>query len=494
MDDLSTIIATLDDKDQQDFTQFIQRNRRRNGRKDLALFKAIVKAGDGNKPDFKKLGLPNRNAYHALRRRLYEHLNDFILLRSVSEDESSLAQVNGMISVARHLRAAGSHRVAWKHIKRAEQAAQKEGLYGALNNIYLLQTEMAGRPWADELDHIIAKYEANKQELELSERLSIVRSAINTKVEQFKSDGQDVDLESLMDLSLGTIDLGRQIKQRPKLLAGLLQTVRRSVTAAKTFHAFEPLAQEAYDDLEDRSDHYSNAQILYTLAHAQYRNKRFAKSEENLALMEQELEQCSRTARRPSEHRLIQLRAGNLLFLERVNESIQLLTKLLEDRFLNEHGRINAHLNLVIYHFFNEEHAQALSVLGKLHHSDKWYRERMGIEWTLKRDMIELLLFHELGEPDLVQSRIRSIQRKFRKLFQQKLYARVPLFLAFVKEYVQNESHINLQELEEKMEVNWTWVPKEEEDLQAMMFYAWFKSKVVQQNLYRTVLELVNVT
>jgi hypothetical protein len=491
MDDLSTIIATLDDKDRQDFTQFIQRNRRKSERKDLALFEAIRGLNDREKPDFRSLGLPNRNAYHAVRRRLYEHLNDFILLRSVREDESSMSKVDGMISVARHLRAAGSHRVAWKQLKRAEQAAQHEGLYNALNTIYLLQIEMASAPYADPLDDIIAKYEANKKELELSERISIVRSAINTKVEQFKSEGRDVDLKSLMDLSIGTIELREQLKQRPKLLAGLLQTVRRSATASKAFHAFEPLVQEAFDALDDRSDHYSNAQILYTLAHAQYRNKRFAKSEQNLAHMEEALKECSRTARRPLEHQLIHLRAGNLLLLERVEESIHLLTALVQDRFLSERGRINAHLNLVIYHFFHQQHKKALSTLGELHHSHKWYRERMGIEWTLKRDMIELLLFHELDEPDLVQSRIRSIKRKYRKLFQQKLYARVPLFLSFVKEYVENETHVDLQELEEKMELNWTWVPKEEEDLQAMMFYAWFKSKLTKGNLYRTVLDLV---
>ena len=135
MDDLSTIIHSLDAAEQLEFQNFIQRDRYKKERKDLKLFELLQGEERSATELQKELELPNANAYHALRRRLYQHLSDFILIRSTQEDMSSMSRVNGMLSMARHLFNTGSDKLAWKILERSEKMAAQNELYELLNSI-----------------------------------------------------------------------------------------------------------------------------------------------------------------------------------------------------------------------------------------------------------------------------------------------------------------------------------------------------------------------
>lgn len=491
MDDLSTIIHSLDAAEQLEFQNFIQRDRYKKQRKDLKLFELLLGEEQSASELQKELELPNANAYHALRRRLYQHLSDFVLIRSTQEEMSSMSRVNGMLSMARHLFSTGSDKLAWKILERAERMAAQNELYEVLNTIYMVQVEMFDSAPKGSLNRIIKRFDANKEKLILSERAAIAKGVIREKVLKFKKGGQDVDLAAVLNESVQAFELKNQMIDIPKLLFTLLETIRGAVVASKDFHSFEPIVEQAFSSLAEKGDHHYNARILYMLAHTRYRNKRFSASQVDLLLIEAELDHCSRSFRRTMLHKVAQLRAGNSIFLNELDKAISILEGLLEDKMLAARSANNVRLNLVVYYFFNAQAEKARDTMNQLQRSDKWYKEHMGIEWLLKRDLNELLLYHELNEPDLVSSRIRSIQRKYKELFKQHTYKRVEIFIGLVKEYVENEMLIDLEALEEKVEMSWEWLPKEEEDLQAMMFYAWFRSKLSQKGLYATVLELI---
>lgn len=43
----------------------------------------------------------------------------------------------------------------------------------------------------------------------------------------------------------------------------------------------------------------------------------------------------------------------------------------------------------------------------------------------------------------------------------------------------------------EKVETSFEWIEKEKEDLQAMSYYAWLKSKMTKRDFYEVLLELI---
>ena len=85
MDSLQEVIHSLDVKQQGEFVYFIQRNKYRKGRKDLQLFNLLRQEKNWSaKGIVEHLKTPNLNAYHTIRKRLFNHLADFIILKSSS--------------------------------------------------------------------------------------------------------------------------------------------------------------------------------------------------------------------------------------------------------------------------------------------------------------------------------------------------------------------------------------------------------------------------
>ena len=91
----------------------------------------------------------------------------------------------------------------------------------------------------------------------------------------------------------------------------------------------------------------------------------------------------------------------------------------------------------------------------------------------------------------MVESKIRSMERKFGDLFQVAVYEKAKVFLGLIKEYVYAGSDLDIEKFKKKIEMSFKWLPKEEEDLQAMIFYSWLRSKVNKADFYSSVLDVV---
>ena len=89
MDGLSNIISTLSDDEKKEFRTFINRNKRIKKRKDVELFNLLEREEDLKPKEViaKLYSTPNKEAYHANRKRLFKHLTDFIVLKNLKEDQ-----------------------------------------------------------------------------------------------------------------------------------------------------------------------------------------------------------------------------------------------------------------------------------------------------------------------------------------------------------------------------------------------------------------------
>jgi len=148
-------------------------------------------------------------------------------------------------------------------------------------------------------------------------------------------------------------------------------------------------------------------------------------------------------------------------------------------------------MNLGIYTFFNGDYKGTHKLWLSMEHSEKWYQKIMGIEWVMKKNLMEIILFYELEHSDVVESKIRSMERKYGELFSIAAYSKAKIFLSLIKEFVYSGADLDIDKFKQKIEASIEWRPKEEEDLQAMIFYSWLRSKVNKADFYSSVLEVV---
>ena len=67
----------------------------------------------------------------------------------------------------------------------------------------------------------------------------------------------------------------------------------------------------------------------------------------------------------------------------------------------------------------------------------------------------------------------------------------MPRFCEYSQPVIANPESITSQQTVTEIEKNLVTVPEEQEDLQAMAFYAWIKSKALRRNYYEVLLEVV---
>ena len=122
MDDIQQIVHSFSEIEQKEFRQFIQRNRFKSSRIDLDLFNLFAVDRVYAKDEIIDLLYSksvDRNAYHSVRKRLVKHLNDFIYLRQIDNDESLASEISKNLILVRHLFSHSLSKLAWKYLKKA---------------------------------------------------------------------------------------------------------------------------------------------------------------------------------------------------------------------------------------------------------------------------------------------------------------------------------------------------------------------------------------
>ena len=142
--------------------------------------------------------------------------------------------------------------------------------------------------------------------------------------------------------------------------------------------------------------------------------------------------------------------------------------------------------------FQQNELRECQRTLSKFTHTDAWYEKHLGIEWTLHKLTMEILLNIDLENYDYAESRLTSLLRKYKHFLNQEDQQQARPFLMLVQTILRDPTIIATGKFHQQVEQSITWKREGEEDVFRMNFYAWLKSKIERLGLYETTLELVS--
>ena len=500
MDDLKFTIETLSEEDRRELATFIRRQKKKKNRKDLELYRLLQHQKNYSSEQLIQLLYPdgpNPVAYYALRKRLQRHLTDFILLKRMEEDITAASPISGLMSLANYLFDVRVDRLAWTHLRKAEKLALANEQYGLLNAVYNLQIEKADNEFADPLDEIIAKRNHNKLIADEDERANIASSIINLRLRAVRQQGSDMHFDKIIQDVLRTYNLSEAVSQRPSLLYKLMSIARSAILARKDFLSFEPYIISKYKEVEQQQgfkkahQHYKLS-LLYMIAHVLYRNKKFEESVHYLEQLQAGMETEGKSHSHLFMPRYTFLMVANLVFLNRNDEAIKLMESLLNNArtTLNTKDQLTAQLGLSFNYFAAGAYAKANRVLLSIKRSDKWCEGKMGREWVLKKKLGELILQYELGNEDLVQNKLRTLERTYKDLWQEPMYRNVKLYLELIKVMLEQPQLVTKPAFVKQVENTLEFTSFKHTDLQAMSYYAWLKSKMLQKPYYEVLMEL----
>ncbi|MEY8848058.1 hypothetical protein AB9K26_04545 [Psychroserpens sp. XS_ASV72] len=499
MTDLSTITSSLSSEEQQRFIQYLEKKNKRNDTKNIELFKLLVEDQLDSKAICKAIYRnDNKSAYHALRKRLYQSLIDFIANTSLEEENSIDMQIIKYILTSRSFLIKKQTKVGYAILDKAEVLAQEHSLFALLNEIYHTKIQYAYLNATINIDALIAKFKSNQKQHQLEEELNMVYAKVRQTLSNMTYKGEIVDFQTILNTALSEHDIDVDDSLSFKSLYQLMAIVSISAFVTKDYLQIEPFLIETYQKIQSKKTNnnqlYYHLEILYMISNTLFRNKKFDESLEYLEAMHELMQQQRRKYYNSFVLKYHLLLALNFNFKGEKSKAIATLETIITKKHEDLEAVLDIHLSLAMFYIQDENLKKASKLFSKFYHTDKYYTEKAGKEWTIKKNLVEIILRIELGDVNLLESRLQSFKRNYSSYLKQIHQERVLTYLNLLTYYYKHPEKVTSQAFKDKVQSSFTWIGANKEDIFVMSFYAWLKSKMEKKSLYTTTMELIDKT
>lgn len=496
MTDLNAIVSTFSSEDEQQFISYLERKNKRKDTKNIQLFKHLIDNELSSKEVCNKLyGSYRKDAYHALRKRLYQSLIDYIANTNLEEENSVDMQVIKYILASRTFLFHKKPKIAYQILDKAESLAQEHHLFPILNEIYHTKIQYAYMYPSANINELIANFRSNQKQHFIEEELNLVYAKIRQTLSDMTYKGKVVDFKTLLNQTLEehNIDLSESLSF--KSLYQLMTIVSLSAFVTNDYLKIEPFLIETYKKilLHKTKDKQlvHHIKVVYLIANTLFRNKKFHESLEYLEDMNTLMLQQRQKYYATFKLKYHLLNALNLNYINKQEDAISLLESAKQTKHTDLESLLDIHLALVMFYMQKQDFKSAKAIFSKFYHTDKYYIEKAGKEWIIKKNLAEIILCIEVGDFDLAESRLLSFKRSYFDYLRQINQERAIVFIKLVELYFKNPEKVTSVEFKVKVEQSFVWVDEKQEDIFVMSFYAWLKSKMESKPLYATTIGLI---
>lgn len=496
MNKLNSIISSFSLDEQQSFIQFLDKKNKRKDAKNIQLFKLLTQDNLSSKDIHATLyKTKSTDAYHALRKRLFQSIIEFLANSSLEEENSIDLQVIKYIIVARSLLLRKQHKLAFKILDKAEIIAKEHHLFSLLNELYHTKIQYAYSNSFIDLEITIKNFNKNKKDLALEDQLNIIYAKIRQSLSTITPNNEAIDFKTLLTNTLNEHNISLNESMSFKSLHQLVTIVSFSAFITNDYYKIEAFLIETYNQIITHKDKekqpFYHIQTLYLIANTLFRNKKFESSLIYLNMMHEKMMLNRKKHYNAFKLKYHLLKSLNLNYSNKQQEAITILENAITIKHQDTETLLDIYLSLMMLYIQNTQYKKAARLFSKFYHTDTWYINKVGYEWTIKKNLIEIILHIELENLDLVESRLLSFKRKYYSYLKEINQERVITYLNFVETYYKNPEKVTSNTFKDKVENSFEWIEAQREDIFVMSYYAWLKSKMENQSLYQTTLELV---
>ncbi|WP_397363570.1 hypothetical protein [Olleya sp. R77988] len=496
MTDLDHLISSFSSDDQQLFIAFLEKKNKRKDAKNIALFKLISKQSLSAKDICSSLyGRQNKVAYHALRKRLFQSVIDFIATKNLAEESTTEMQLIKLLIAARACMTIKQYNAAYKILDKAEIVAKEHSLFSILNEIYHTKIQFSYAYSNSDLEQYISDYKNNKNNALLEDQLNIVYAKIRQTLNNINYKGAIINFETLINNTFKEHNISQDNAITFKALYQIMSIVSLSAFVTNDFYKIESFLLKQYALLKTHKNRnkqqFYHIQILYIIANTLFRNKKFDKA---LVYINQMFIQLNLNKKKHYNNFILKhnlLKGLILNYTNKQTEAIILLENSIKKKHTDIESLLDIHLGLIMIYIQFEDFKKAKQILSKLYHTDHYYETKAGKDWVIKKSLADIILNIELGNIDLVDSRLRSFKRSYNTYLKTINQQRVITYLSFVELYYKNPEQVTSTKYKNKIEDAFIWIEAQREDIFVMSFYAWLKSKMDNKPLYYTTLSLI---
>ncbi|WP_129714677.1 hypothetical protein [Pedobacter sp. SYP-B3415] len=494
MEPLSELLNLLTETDKKRFIQFLQRRNKREDVKNLALLNLIE---TDDIPGLKGLYDPDKNldAYHALRKRFQDNLLLFLSQRIFESNHSDAHQALRLLVVGRFLLENHIVKIAFKCLGRAERLAEELEQFNLLNEILLLKLQYAHLPEGENFETLSERFTSNQADMLREARLNVAYAFLRQELQHIQLKGKIVNLTALIITTIRKYRIALRELLTYKSIYQILFIANEYAAIQQNYTLIERLINRTNKFLEDRPDRkpyslFHHISILYFLANFHLRQKNFATCDAYLDRMLALMRSDSRY------DTLFQLRykllaALSLFYTGAAARAVSLLQDALATRKIKSRPEDVEDLRVCLTMFLALRNDRAsLKQLSLLTRTDAWYEKEMGMLWTIRKNLMEILVHAQFSNIDLTMSRLHSFRRRYKKYLLKTSEERVLIFVSLVEKYLKRPDVVFDNTYKEA--VLRQLDSPDNRDIFTLSFIAWTIAKWQKKTAYEVVLSLLS--
>ena len=493
---LTTIIQKLSKEEKEKFIIFLQKSKRASDSKKIKLFKLLDDSKNNSKVIIQKIyGKSNPDAYHQLRKRLFNSLVDFIATQRFEKEEENILEITKLILSGKYLIENKIYEPGFKLLEKAEKKAIHEYDFISLNEIYSLLIQFSHYNSKILLENVIAKFEKNRILLNQESSLNMAYAVVKEELENFRKKGVGVEIKTLLEKIYTRFDIKEETAYNFKTLYQMSQIVSANANISKDYHNVLPFVTSQYNRIIQKEEENSryiffHLKLLYFIANIYFREKKFLESNTFLEKMKIEIKKSKAKFDKLFSFKIKILEALNHNYSGKNELAITVLENAIE-KVKDKKAKDNLDAKVVscLFYFQKKDYKKINSIYSQFLKSDNWYTQTMGAEWVMKKNLIEILTHIELGNIDFVDARLDSFIRLNRSYLKQDV--KTYTFIKYLKIAYQNPDKVTSESFKNKFISSIEIKPALREDIFVLSFWAWLKAKMNQKEIYETTLELV---
>ncbi|HWZ02011.1 MAG TPA: hypothetical protein VNX40_00300 [Mucilaginibacter sp.] len=492
MDPLSELINLLNSTDKKLFRQFLQLKNKRLDVKNLTLLD-LIETDDIH--DLNKLYDPKKNndAYHALRKRLQDNLLLF-LSQKTFESNTDTYDALRLVVAGRFLLENDVFKIAFKCLDKAERLAEHLEQFNLLNELLLLKIQYAHLPEAEDLEALTARLLRNQADMQREAKLHMAYAFLRRELQEIHLEGKIVNLTALIITTIRKYKISLQDLMTYKSIYQILFIANEYAAIQQNYGLIERYINLTNRFIQGQAHKkhpylFYHISILYFLANFHLRRRNFAGSASYLREMMDLMATDNRYyALFYLRHQL--LAALNLFYTGFADDAIALLQASLSKTKHKSKPEDIEDLRICLAMFLalcNDR--GSLKQLTLLTRTDAWYEKKMGMLWTIRKNLMEILVQAQFGNIELAMSRLTSFRRRYKKYLLKTSEERVLLFLRMVEKYLQKPDVVF--DTAYKNTALSLAGSEENNDIFTLSFIAWLIARWEKKTAYKVVLALM---
>lgn len=440
MDVIYDLTSLMDDADKKEFVLFLKKKNKRKDTKNIMLF--FMFQNDDIKQQKNKEVLSNRGAYHALRKRLYANLILFLSNKSFEKNNSVAHEALRLLVVSRFLLENQQPKPAFKCLDKAEHLASTLEQYSLLHEI--LQTKLDYIHWnkKEKVQEISDRLIQNQEKLMKEARLSVVYASLKDAFTRSQQSGEIIDLKGQIKNLISHYRLSNEDLLNYRSLYQMLSLANEYANIRQNFSLIAPYIQMAVGLIDHKEGYvphhlYYHIAVVYYLANYCFRKKMFLESMEYLQQMNGLMQDQNGKYKTSFHLRYHLLKCLNLHFTGYTSEAVRIVQDL--EAHFTKKTRPDEAADVYLCHAMLLAHQQnrvALKKIGQLMHTDAWYERQLGMLWTIRKNLMEILLHAQFCNLEYALSRSRSFKRRYRKYLVEVGEERVWHYADLVEKYL----------------------------------------------------------